>query len=158
MQLWPSPPPIPPKTEADDVQCPQCGKYGATVSFFWRDRTTGDLFQAQSPLDTGKIIALWLGSSVVLLVVANALLGSDSFGLPCLQLAPSPSHTSRSTTGEACIARPMPSGFTGTSAAAASTSGSGSKATLSRATAKLRSYGTTIAPCLTTRTRSERVC
>ncbi|HST04643.1 MAG TPA: hypothetical protein VLQ48_07900 [Chloroflexia bacterium] len=84
MQLWPSPPTLPATTEVDDVQCPRCGNFGATVSTLWRDPATGDLFQSQPPLDTGKIVAVWVGSSVVLLVLANTLLGSDFLWLALL--------------------------------------------------------------------------
>jgi len=84
MKFWPSPPPTVSKTDADDVQCPQCGTRGPTVSILRRDRTTGELFHPSPPLQTTRILAIWLTLSVVLTLVGTAFLGPGSLGLGLL--------------------------------------------------------------------------
>jgi hypothetical protein len=86
MKLWPSPPPPPKvwKTDAADVQCPRCGALGPTVSVLRRDRTTGELLRPSSPLQTTRILAIWLTLTLVLTVATTAVLGTGSLGLGSL--------------------------------------------------------------------------
>jgi hypothetical protein len=84
MQLWPTPPATPSNTRADDVQCPQCGTRGPTVSVVRRDRTTGELFHPTPKLQMSRFLALWLTLSIVLPLAASILLGPGSLGLGLL--------------------------------------------------------------------------
>ncbi len=84
MQLWPTPPATPSNIQADDVQCPQCGTYGPTVSVLRRDRTTGELFFPAPHLQITRVLAVWLTSSVVLTLATTALLGTGFLGLGLL--------------------------------------------------------------------------
>lgn len=86
MKLWPSPPPPPSlsKTGASDVQCPRCGTRGPTVSIFRRDRATGELFRPSPPLQTTRILTIWLTLTLVLTVATTVVLGTGSLGLGSL--------------------------------------------------------------------------
>lgn len=66
------------------MQCPQCGTLGPTVSTLRRNRTTGELFRPSPPLQTTRVLAIWLTLSVVLTLASTALLGPGSLGLGLL--------------------------------------------------------------------------
>ena len=78
---------------------PKCGTLGPTMSTIRRDRTTGELFRPSPPLQTIRLLAIWLTLSAVLTVASTALSVPVLSGLACCWPALSLSHTWHYTTG-----------------------------------------------------------
>jgi hypothetical protein len=54
------------------------------VSIFRRDRATGELFRPSPPLQTTRILTIWLTLTLVLTVATTVVLGTGSLGLGSL--------------------------------------------------------------------------